>query len=370
MIASACFLRLQPTLFLWLFIVGSWLGSAGPSRIETIAGTGVAGYTGDGGLAIHAQLNNPFGLVRGPDGALYFCDTGNHCIRKIDEHGLIETIAGTGEAGWSGDGGVATEARLFEPYEIRFDRRGDMYFVEMRNHLVRKVETATGKISTIAGNGIKGDSGDGGPAVRAQFNRPHSLQFAPDGRLFICDIGNHRIRIWNPIDGLLTHFAGTGRQSDVPDGTPILEANLNGPRAIDFDAAGNMWLALREGNKVVKIDRQAGTIWNIAGTGAKGFTGNGGPALNATLSGPKGVSIGPSGDVYLADTESHSVRMIQLTTRTLQLVAGTGRRGDGPSGDPLACSMARLHGVFVDQDGSVYVGDSEAHRIRRIAVGK
>jgi sugar lactone lactonase YvrE len=135
---------------------------------------------------------------------------------------------------------------------------------------------------------------------------------------------------------------------------------------MDFDSQGNLWLALREGNAVYKLDLKGGTLHHIAGTGESGFSGNGGPARQATLSGPKGLSIGPDGNVYLADTESHSIRMIDIRRSTLELVAGTGERGDGPEGNPRTCRMARPHGVFVDRDGTIYVGDSEAHRVRVI----
>lgn len=133
---------------------------------------------------------------------------------------------------------------------------------------------------------------------------------------------------------------------------------------MDFDKEGNLWLVMREGNQVLKMDLKAGVIHHIAGTGAKGFTGNGGPAKEATLSGPKGVSIDAEGNAWLADTESHSVRMVEAKTGKLLLMAGTGEKGDGPDGDPLKCKMARLHGIFVDADGSVYIGDSETHRVR------
>lgn len=340
---------------------------AAESTIGTFAGTGEAGYSGDGGPAAKAQLNNPFGIVRGPDKALYVCDTGNHVMRRIAPDGTITTVAGTGKAGYSGDGGPATAAQLNEPYEVRFDAGGNMVFVERLNHVVRRVDAKTGVISTIAGNGKKGASGDGGPATKAEMNQPHSIQYDRDGNLYICDIGNHRIRRVDPKTGNIDTFAGTGEKKPTPDGAKIAGTPLNGPRAMDFDRDGNMWLALREGNAVYKLDMKAGTIHHVAGTGKSGFTGNGGPAKAATLSGPKGVSIAPNGNVYLADTESHTVRMIDLNTGNLELVAGTGGKGCGPEGDPLKCKMNRLHGVFVDADGAVYIGDSECHRVRVVS---
>lgn len=363
---------LRPILFF-----AALAGLAGAAEIRTIAGTGLKGFSGDGGPAAQAQLNNPFGLTRGPDGvlhfcnspseALYFCDVENHRVRRIAADGTISTVAGSGEKGYAGDGGPATQAKLNEPYEVRFDAAGDLYFVERLNATVRKVSLLTGLISTVAGNGTEGFSGDGGPATQAQMKQPHSIGFDRDGDLYICDISNNRIRKVSMKTGVISTFAGTGEKKATPDGAPIAGTPLNGPRAIDFDRNGDMWLALREGNAIYRIEMKAGTLHHVAGVGGKaGFTGNGGPALQAMLSGPKGISIAPDGDVYFADTESHSIRKIALKTGTVELVAGTGAKGDGPDGDPLGCKMSRPHGIFVDRDGTVLIGDSEAHRIRAV----
>jgi streptogramin lyase len=336
-------------------------------EVSTILGTGEAGFSGDGGLAIEAKIRGPFGVVRAPDGCLYVCDTYNHCMRKIDAKGIVTTVVGKGgQKGYYGDGGLATEALLNEPYEVRFDQQGDMYFVEMMNHVIRKVDVKSGKISTIAGTGEKGFSGDGGQAKTARFNRPHSIQFGPNGNLFVCDIGNHRIRKIDMKTGKISTFSGTGKKDKTRDGGEISKVDLNGPRAIDI-VGNTMWLALREGNAVYRLELDKGTIHHVAGTGKKGFTGNGGFAKKATLSGPKGIAVGPKGNIYLADTESHSVRMIDLKTGKLNLIAGDGKKGDGPEGrNPKKCRMDRLHGVFVDKDGAIYIGDTNTHRIRVI----
>ena len=357
-----CAILAAITMAIWPFCVAAAPDSG--MRISTVAGRGKAGFSGDGGPANLAQLNNPFGIVRGPDGALYICDTGNHAIRRVDKDGSISTVAGTGKAGYSGDGEAATKATLREPYEIRFDAAGHLFFVEMVNHIVRRVDAKTGRISTVAGTGKAGFSGDGGPAAEATFKSPHSIQFGPDGSLYICDIGNHRIRRVDMATGSITTFAGTGAQKPTPDGAPIAGTPLNGPRAIDFDAQGQMWLALREGNAVYRLDLKRGTVHHEAGTGKAGFGGHGGPARQAVLSGPKGIAVAPDGDIYLADTESHSIRRIDRRKGTLELVAGDGQRGDGPEGEPAKCRMDRPHGVFVDKDGAVYIGDSETHRVR------
>jgi streptogramin lyase len=164
--------------------------------------------------------------------------------------------------------------------------------------------------------------------------------------------------------GTISTWAGNGEKKTSPNGTPIGNSSLNGPRALAFANDGTLWLALREGNAVLKLDPKAGILNRVAGTGKSGFTGNGGPALSATLSGPKGVSLDSKGNIYLADTESHSIRMIDVSKNTLELLVGDGKKADGPDGDPLKCRLARPHGVFVDKDDSVFIGDSENHRVR------
>ncbi len=353
----------------WNIILVALLASstmAGDWTIETIAGDGTQGYRGNGGAALEAQLDNPFGVVRGPDGCIWFCEYSGQRIRRILPDGKIQTMAGNGSKGYDGDGGPALNASFNLPHEIRFDEAGNLYVVDMMNHAVRKVDAKTGLISTFAGNGKMGYLGDGGPATGAQFNKPHSIQFGPDGKLYVCDIGNHVIRRIDMSTNRIETFAGTGKAGPTPDGSPLEGTPINGPRSIDFDQEGNLWLVTREGNQVFRIDRKARRFVHIAGTGKSGFEGNGGPAKLATLKGPKGIAIDARGNVWLADTESHSVRMIDAQSGNIEWIAGTGKIGNGADGDPLGCSLARLHGIFVDYDGSVFIGDSEAHKIRVI----
>ncbi len=339
---------------------------ADAATIRTIAGTGKAGYSGDGGPATEARLDNPFGVVRGPDGAIWFCEYSNHVVRRISKEGVLTTIAGNGKMGYTGDGGPATAATMNQPHEIRFDRDGNLFIADMRNHAIRRWDAKTKVLTTFAGNGQPGYSGDGGPAAKAQFKQPHSIQFAPNGDLYVCDIGNHVVRRIDMETGLIETFAGTGKAGPTADGSPIKGTPLNGPRSLDFDRDGNLWVATREGNQVFKFNLKKGRIHHIAGTGKKGFTGNGGPAKEATLSGPKGIALAPNGDVHLADTESHSIRRIKTATGIMEVVVGTGVLGDGPDGDPLACKLARPHGVFVEADGTLLIGDSETHRVRML----
>lgn len=340
-------------------------GCAAEWTITTFAGTGVAGFSGDGGPATAALITDPYGIVRGPDGAMWFCEHNGHRIRRVAPDGTISTVAGTGERGYSGDGGPAIEATFNLPHEIRFDRAGNFFISDMANHVIRRIDGVTGIVTTVAGiGGQRGYTGDGGPADRALLHAPHSLQFGPEGDLYICDINNHVIRRVDMKTGIISTFAGTGKPGPTPDGSPIAGTPLHSPRSLDFDAAGNLWLVTREGNQVFQFDLQAGIIHHVAGTGEAGFTGNGGPAREATLSGPKGIAIDAAGNAWLADTESHTVRMVNARTGNLELIAGTGAIGNGPDGDPLQCGMNRLHGIFVDADGSVFIGDSEANCVR------
>lgn len=348
------------------------------ATIETVAGNGEAGYAGDGGPALEATLNQPFGVIIGPDKDIWFTDTNNHVIRKISrQDGKITTVAGNGQKGYTGDGGPANKATLNEPYELRFDQEGNLYWVERLNHIVRKMDKKSGKVRTIAGTGKAGFSGDGGPADKAEMHQPHSIQFDKDyANLLICDISNNRIRAVDMKTGKISTWCGNGTKEATPDGAKVShEVPLKGPRALDIAPNGDLWLALREGNAVYRIDAKSLRLEHIAGTGKKGFTGNGGPAKEATLSGPKGVAISPDGKViYLADTESHTVRAINLnhSPPTLELIAGDGKKGDGPDQpDPLKCRMARLHGIGVDPDnGDLYIGDSETHKVRVVKFGE
>jgi len=348
-----------------LCLILTGVGSIRAADVITIAGNGSRIYSGDGGLGTNAGIGGPFGVVVGPDGALYICETENHSVRRLDlKTNLITTVAGSGKAGYGGDGDLATKATCREPYEVRFDLRGDMYFVEMKNHIVRKVDAKSGRISTIAGTGRLGFSGDGGPAVQAQFNVPHSITLDHSGTVYIADIGNHRLRAVDLKSGLIRTISGTGKKDPTLDGAALEGSPLNGPRTLDFDGSHSLFLALREGNAVFRIDLESRTIHHLAGTGKSGYSGDGGSAKNAVLAGPKGIALGPNGDIYLADTESHTIRVVRKATGTIETVVGDGKPGDGPDGDPKKCRLNRPHGIFVDAKGTIYIGDSSNHKVR------
>ncbi len=334
-------------------------------EVVTILGTGVDGYSGDNGPATGAKCGGPFGVVIGPDSALYICEITSHVIRRVDlKTGIATTVAGCGKKGYAGDGGDAKSAKLNEPYEIRFTKNGDMYFVEMMNNVVRKVDHQTGIISTVAGTSEKGFSGDGGSAIKATFNRPHSIAFDAEENLYICDIGNHRVRVVHAKTGIVSTFAGTGKKGPNPDSAKLPDIALSGPRALDFDGEF-LWLALREGNAVYKIDLQQQRMFHIAGVGGKaGYKGDNGLAKDAKLAGPKGISLDRQGNIYLADTESHTVRKIDAKTGIITTLVGNGKKGDGPDGGPASCKLNRPHGIYVAADGRVFIGDSSNHRVR------
>ena len=291
-------------------------------RVETLAGVGAAGFSGDGGPATRAMCDNVYGVGRGPDGALYFCDMGNHRVRRIDRRGTIATIAGP-------DG-------FDQPYELAWDRNRNLFVCDIGTHTIRRIDAKSGAATIIAGDGTAGFAGDGGPASQARLKQPHSLAFDPAGNLYICDIGNQRVRRIDAKTGVITTWAGG-------------DGSLAGPRAIVFDRRGVAYLALREGNAALRRDPKPGAWRRLA----------------EKLNGPKGIALDRAGNVYLADTESHTIRRIDAKTGAVEVLVGDGAPGDGPDGDdPLRCRLDRPHGVAVERDGSVLIGDSENHRLR------
>ena len=327
------------------------------ASVSTIVGTGSPGYS-------DTQVNNPYGVVIGRDGALWFCDLDNQRIRRLDRRTRrTADVAGNGQRTYAGDGGPAIAGSLNMPHEIAFDTRGHLYIAERDNHVVRKIDGRTTVMTTLAGTGVAGFSGDGGMASRAQLRQPHSIALGPDGRLLICDVGNHRLRAVDLSTGLIETIGGTGERLPTPDGAPLRGTPLNGPRTLVIDRDGTIYLALREGNAIYRIAPRTRTLHHLAGTGEQGYSGDEGPARLAKLAGPKGLALSGRG-LYLADTENQVIRRIDLDRGAITTVLGTGVRGDGPETDPRRCSLARPHGLCADSDGAIYVADSEAHRIR------
>jgi len=352
--------------------VGPWLRL--PRRrvgtVRTVAGTGERGYEPEGSAgrpAVETPVDNPYGAVVGPDGALYFCEVDTGRTRRLDlATGRLTTVAGNGVKAYEGDGGPALEASFSAPHEIRFDGDSNLFVVERDAHVVRRVDARTRIVSTVAGTGEPGYSGDDGPAVRAQLRQPHSIAFDARGDLLVCDIGNQRVRSVDLRTGTISTLSGTGAREVTPDEAPLAGTPLRGPRSLDTDPEGNAYLVLREGNAVFQLDLRAGRLRRIAGTGETGYGGDGGRALSATFNGPKGIAYSVDDHaLYIVDTENHVIRRMSLASGLIETVLGTGERGDGPDGDPLRCRLSRPHGVYVYR-GVVYVTDSESHRVRAL----
>lgn len=355
----------------WLTVVlfgMAGIPSAFPAEVVTIAGCGTDEYSGDGGPALKAGLGQPFGLEIGPDGMLYFCEFSNHVIRRLDlKTQTLSTVAGTGrKKGYAGDGGPAMSALMNEPHELRFDSVGNLYISDMGSQAIRRWDAKTQTISTVAGTGQAGFGGDGGPASKALLDLPIAVALDSDKGLFICDIKNHRIRQVDLSSGLISTFAGTGERKAIRDGQPLAGASLNGPRSIALTSKGDLVVVLREGNAIYRIDRAQKTLHHVAGTGKQGYSGDGGDARQAQLAGPKGIAVDRNGNILLCDTENHVVRQIDAATGKIQTLIGDGRSGDGPDGDPLKCRLNRPHGIFIDREGTIYVGDSSNHKVRRL----
>ena len=285
------------------------------SGILTVAaGQPQSGFSGDGGPATEAELHNASAIAVGPDGNLFISDSGNHRVRMVDTDGIITTVAGTGEQGFSGDGGPATQASLNNPLGLVVDGQGNLYMWDAGNLRIRMVDT-DGIITTVAGTGERGSGPDGAPAIEASLGNPNfhpqGLAFDPAGRLHITDLGNSRIWMIDP-EGRLRAVAGSEESAYSGDGGPATEAGLNLPLDIALGPDGSLYIAththLSEGHRVRRVDRN-GIITTIAGIGTNGYSGDGGPATEAELI-PAAVAIGPDGNLYIADAGNHVIRMV------------------------------------------------------------
>ena len=332
--------------------------------ITTAVGTGERGYSGDGEAAASALLSEPFMCAFDLAGNMYLAEAMNHCIRRVDrETGVIVTIAGTGAEGYSGDGGPATEATFKQPYSLQVASNGDVYVVDRLNYVIRKIDAATGIITTIAGTGEQAYGGDGRPAVQAKFREPNDCFLDGRGGLLIADVQDQRIRRLDLETGIITTFAGNGAKERVGDGLPATQASILGARAVCMDRAGNTYIAEREGNGIRKVDA-SGVMSTLAGTGEFGYTGDGGPAIAATWGGPKAIRCDQGGNLLVVDTENHAIRLIDPATGIVTTIAGGRLGGEGDGGLADEAAMNRPHGCEVDADGNVFIADSNNHRVR------
>ena len=318
------------------------------AQIKTIAGTGKPGAADDGAKAIESPLNNPYGLTIGPDGGLYVCEVDNHRVVRIDrKSGRITVVAGNGSQGllrrWR------TRARRLAQPAVRDPVR------QSRQHVLRRDAEPRGAARGCpdqdhhhrGGHRQAGFSGDGGPANKAELSQPHSIALDPQGRLLICDIANRRIRRVDLKSGIIETYAGTGERKNPADGAPLEGAPLNGPRAIAVDAEGHLLVVLREGNAVYRIDAAAEDDPPRRRHRREGQYGRRRSGQTGEVERAEGHLGRARRHFYIADTENHTIRRIDPKSGIITTVAGTGERGDGPDGNPLACKLYRPHGIFV-----------------------
>ncbi|GIW41612.1 MAG: hypothetical protein KatS3mg076_2189 [Candidatus Binatia bacterium] len=330
-------------------------------KITTVAGTGVSGFGGDGGPATSAKISWPSGLTLGPDGSLYFADSGNNRVRKIDPFGIITTVAGTGSTIYNGDGIPAATAALANPSDVAFDSRGNLYIAEQSSCRIRKVEAVSTLISTVAGNGVCGFAGNGGAATSASLNGPRALALEDSSFLYISESFAPRVRFVDLSRGTIDAFAGTGVSGFSGDGGPATSARLDGTWGLFVDSAGNVLIAESSGGRVRKVDLQ-GIIDTIFG----GENGDGYPADIAKVS-PSEIAFDAAGNLYIADTDNNRVRFVDARTGIISTIAGTGEFGySGDGGPAIEAKLAFPVGIAVDEEGSVYFSDQFNHRVRKV----
>jgi sugar lactone lactonase YvrE len=294
-------------------------------NITTIAGTGAQGFSNISGPANAAQLDSPQGLALDTSDNLYIADTHNHAIRKLNlATGTLSTIAGTGVPGFSGDSGLATGAQLDLPTALALDSQNNLYLADTRNHRIRRIEATTGLITTIAGNGTQGLSGDNGPASAASIDSPTGLALDASNNLYLADTHNHRIRRIDATTGLITTIAGTGAEGFSGDSVQATTATLALPHGLTLDGTGNLYFADTENHRIRRIDATTGLITTVVGNGTQGFSGDTGPATAAALDTPRDTAFPPSALITLADTGNQRIRQLQPQSATIQTIAGLG----------------------------------------------
>jgi hypothetical protein len=330
-------------------------------NIYTFAGTGVSGYTGNNGAATLANMTHPYNIATDCDGNAYIGDFENAVVRKVSPTGVITTIAGNGVIGYSGDGGPATAATMSHPYGVALDAAGNLYFSDFNNHAVRRVSTS-GVITRIAGNGAYGYSGDGGAATAASLQYPAGLTVDGAGNLYIADDGNSVIRKVSP-SGVITTVAGTGIPGYTGDGAAATAARLSAPKGVHADGTGNLYITDYNNQVVRKVDA-AGIITTIAGNGVTGYSGDGGPATAAQLNRPVGVTTDNTGNVYFTEQNNYLVRKVNASG-VISTVAGnhtSGYSGDG--GPALLAQLSQPMGLSRNCNGNIFIADNANYAIR------
>ena len=339
-------------------------GAASSRVITTGAGTGVGGFSGDGGPATQARLQYPTAVASGPDGSLYIADQYNNRIRRISPDGIISTVAGNGGKGYGGDGGLATKAQLNWPTGVAVAPDGSLYIADQVNNRVRRVDP-DGIITTVAGTGIASYSGDGGPAIQARLYYPTSVAAGPDGSVYVTDEYNNRVRKIGT-DALINTVAGSGSRTYSGDGGPATSAGMWGMRAIAVGADGSLYIATRVDHRVRRVWPN-GVIDTVAGNGIRGYSGDGGPATRASFYEPTGLGVTPDGTLYISDIGNFRVRRVGAdgVVSTVALAGSDGYSGDG--GPAVQAQASYMWGIAVAKDGMIYVVDEGNHRIRHLA---
>ncbi|MFN0104513.1 MAG: BACON domain-containing protein, partial [Bryobacteraceae bacterium] len=331
--------------------------------VSTIAGDGQSRFSGDNVPAIRTSLNKVEGIAIDSAGSLYLADFGNHRVRKVDAAGIITTIAGDGQPRFAGDGGPAAGASLNSPSGVAVDSSGNIYISDTNNTRIRRV-TPQGTISTYAGTGLQGLTGDGGPATRATFLSVTGLAADLTGNLFVADRDNYRIRHINPA-GIVNTVAGNGGFRFFPSATPAANAFLSTPYGVSIDSAGDILIADTFANRI-RLISTAGLTTTLAGTGVRGYSDGAGIAAEAALAGPTGATPDGLGNVYIADTDNHLIRKVSADGKIIN-VAGNGNAGfSGDGGAALSASLNLPQQVVLDRAGNLYISDRGNHRVRRV----
>jgi len=316
--------------------------------------------------ALTIPLILPSALVFDSAGNLYFAETGSHVIRKVDTTGNITTIAGTGTQGFSGDAGPGAAATLDSPQGLALDSANNLYIADTHNHRIRKLNLTTGIITTIAGT-TPGFSGDGASAISAQLNLPTALALDAAGNLYLADTGNHRIRKSTMATGIITTIAGTGTQGYSGDASLALSAAIDSPTGLALDSANNLYLADTHNHRIRKLNLTTGIITTIAGTGQPGFSGDTASASTATLALPHGLTTDSTGNLYLADTANHRIRRIDAVTGMITTIVGDGTQAfSGDNGPPTAASLDSPTATSLSPANNLTLSDTGNQRIRQL----
>jgi uncharacterized protein (TIGR03437 family) len=331
--------------------------------ITTFAGNGIAGYAGDGAEAVLSPLNSPKGMAIDPAGNVYIADSENFRVRKVNASGLMSTYAGNGVYGFSGDGGQAVNASISDILSVALDAAGNLYVADSSNRRIRKI-TPGGIITTIAGTGVQGYSGDGGPAVSALLGRPVAVAVDAGGNLYYVDSVDQCVRRINAA-GIISTVAGNGVQAFSGDGGQATAASLAFPLGMAFDSAGNFYVADANNNRI-RMVTPGGIISTVAGDATEGFSGDGGPAVNASINIPSDVAVDGAGNLYIADAGNNRIRKI-TPAGVISTIAGTADNGfSGDGGSPTLAMLNHPWSVTVSSSGAVYIGDDLNFRVREI----